>query len=126
MVTAWLRRIRVPWIAGVAVATAHYLLFWSTFLLGFGLGMADFDEGPTAKRAIGRVLFELSQLLAVPIASAIFRSPSHNLPSWQQHAILVANSLLWGAGALVVVWAIGRLHYRTTNRASPPGTTPLA
>jgi len=112
-----LSRLRNPWVGGVAAATVHYLLFWALFLVGFSLVMNGFDEGSSATAELGQRVSRVSELLAAPLAITILRSPSRNLPSWQQHAILGANSLLWGAGAAVVLWALGRAYSRTDHHA---------
>ena len=103
-----LGRLRNPWVGGAAAAAVHYFLFWACFLLGFSLGMSDFDEGPTAWGTLGRLLFWFSELLSVPIASIALRSSSPDIPSWQQHAIFGVNSLVWGIAAAVALWLLRR------------------
>jgi hypothetical protein len=108
MITKILGRLRSPWVGGTAAAAVHYFLFWACFLLGFSLGMSDFDEGPTAWGTLGRLLFWLSQLLSVPIASIALHSSSRDIPSWQQHAIFGANSFVWGIAAALALWLLRR------------------
>jgi hypothetical protein len=108
MVTKMLRRLRTPLIGGAAVAVTHYFIFWGSFLVGFGLAMREFDEGPTAWGPLERLLSSVSDLLALPIGAILFRSPAPNLPGWLQHAILAGNSVVWGATAALVLWALGR------------------
>jgi hypothetical protein len=106
-------------VGGPVAAALHYSLFWACFLVGFGLGMSDFDEGPTAWGALGDVIFSASQLLAVPIGTIAFHSPWRDTPPWQQHALLAANSLVWGTAAALILWVLEAAYLEKLSELAP-------
>jgi hypothetical protein len=107
-----LRRLREPLVGGLAVAVVHYCAFWACFLVGFTLAMHEFENGPTAWGSLERAFAASSELLAAPIGSILFRSPSRGLSSLQQHALLAGNSLVWGVAAALALWVLRRAATR--------------
>jgi hypothetical protein len=103
----------------VALATLHYVASWGLFLLGFSLGMSDFDEGPSIWGAIGRALFIASQALWWPTAQ-LTMAHAREMSSSQSHALIAANSGAWGCVLALCV----RMYRR--RRARPREATSLA
>ncbi|WGD49555.1 hypothetical protein QA641_28470 [Bradyrhizobium sp. CB1650] len=98
-----MNRLRYLTIAAV-LATVHLLLALSSLLVSFSSGMGRFDSGG-----------DMSQLesLATALSDALLSPISHvqtmGLSPPLQWAVVLGNSILWGAVLAVPVWALARL-----------------
>jgi hypothetical protein len=97
-------RTRRAILIAFALGALHYCATLASLL---GAAIADGETFDVGQRSpIGEPLSAAAEVFAFPIAH--LASTSHRrLPSIAQHAILAANSLLWGA-ALYGLWRILR------------------
>jgi hypothetical protein len=75
------------------VAMFHYVLQWACFLAGFSLAMSDFDNGPTMRGALGKVMVSAAELLWWPLVT---HAMGRDMSPIHQHVVFAANSMCWG------------------------------
>jgi hypothetical protein len=96
-------RLRYLTIAAV-LAAVHLLLALSSLLVSFSLGMGRFDSGGDMSQ-----LESLARTLSDTLLSPISHVQTKGLSSPLQWAVILGNSILWGAVLAVPVWALARL-----------------
>ena len=98
-----MNRLRYLTIAAV-LTTVHLFLALSSLLVSFSLGMGPFDSGGDMSQLEG-----LATALSDALLSPISHIQTNGLSSPLQWAVIVGNSLLWGAVVAVPIWALARL-----------------
>jgi hypothetical protein len=98
-----MNRLRYLTIATV-LGTVHLLLSLSSLLVSFSLGMGRFDSGGDMSQ-LESLATALSDTLLLPISHV----QTKGLASPLQWAVVLGNSILWGAVLAVPVWALARL-----------------
>ena len=98
-----MNRLRYLTIATV-LAAVHLFLALSSLLVSFSLGMGRFDSGGDMSQLEG-----LARALSDTLLSPISHVQTKGLSSSLQWAVILGNSILWGAVLAVPVWALARL-----------------
>ena len=98
-----MNRLRYLTIAAVLTAV-HLFLALSSLLVSFSLGMGRFDSGGDMSQLEG-----LATALSDTLLSPISHVQAKGLSSPLQWAVILGNSILWGAVLAVPVWALARL-----------------
>jgi hypothetical protein len=98
-----MNRRRYLTIAAV-LAVVHLLLALLSFFVSFSLGMGRFDSGGDMSQ-----LESLARALSDTLLSPISHVQAKGLSSPLQWAVVLGNSILWGAVLAVPVWAVARL-----------------
>ena len=98
-----MNRPRYITIAAV-LAVVHLLLALISFFVSFSLGMGRFDSGGDMSQ-----LESLAGALSDTLLSPISLVQNKGLSSPLQWAVVLGNSILWGAVLAVPVWAVARL-----------------
>ena len=98
-----MNRLRYLTIAAV-LATVHLLLALSFLLVSFSLGTGRFDSGGDMSQ-----LESFATALSDALLSPISHVQTKGLSSPLQWAVVLGNSILWGAVLAVPVWALARL-----------------
>lgn len=89
-------------VAILSGTVAHYVFSMSMFMAAFGTSMDRMDTGRTATLA-EQAISLFSQVLLLPLASPLVKAvPGDWFPGLWGHLPFVANSLIWGTGAILV------------------------
>jgi hypothetical protein len=91
----------------LTIGIAHSVLLWTSYAI---LHMADFDIFNSSHNSpIVNGVFDLTQILSVPLVSDSFYAFTKHLPFF---AFITLNSCIWAACLGALIYGYRRLHTR--------------